>query len=217
MRKSFLLIPMIFLMLSSQLAAESHLLNFGYFYKNRLGEDDESAYLDAHGFSLKSINLQGDKYGFYYVLEPYYIAKVIPDNGTSMSFLEPGRFFMGLELLAGYGGDINLGHSGLIMGGGFLADTHYLNISEFSFVDLEFAFGLGGGINYYYHPKTKHFLINVGVSLSWKPFTYMSLGDHGTLEEFVFFASQKSINCTVNFGFGWRQGNRKKILYSSEN
>ncbi len=191
------------------LTAKSNLFNAGYnIHVKYWGYDDSS----LRSISFDYIHLKGDKTGFYLQVNPYYSLTLKNSGGIyNLSYLE--YMSTGSNFIFGYGGDLNFGRFGLILGGGLFLDLNYMSASGDLIITV--SPGLGAGINAYFHPGSGNFILNAGVTFSWKPWAYeiTYIEDLNTLDYFNWGMT----NANFNIGVGWRTGGIGSINNRSSN
>ena len=201
MRKIFLII---FVFVTVSLSAKSALINFTWNTSGHyLGVKDN--YLTS--FGLNFVFLGNSEGGFYMQLNPH---SGFSMNGPSSSGIlrDNNASSLGLSTILGYGGSLDWGRTGLIIGGGIYLDLIYylrLNIGQdtekyllgidFDF-DIASSVGLAMGTNFYIHPGPGNFVFNLGVMAAWHPYSWLTAKSNDG-----FRAGQFTVH--VNFGIGW--------------
>lgn len=196
--KKILIVVLLLTALAFPLAAKTNLLNFGY---NVQGD-----FLGVDGQKLRAIGIDytylgGDKTGFYFQANPYYATSVKNGSGDVFKLSDYDEQSFGSNFIFGFGGDLNFGRFGLILGGGVFLDFNYYEWQTYEYSMFTMTAGLGAGLNFYYHLGSKNFLINAGFSGAWRPLTYwFDDADSGSET----FSGQSNFN--FNIGVGWRTG-----------
>jgi hypothetical protein len=192
--KKVLVLTVVLVAFAFPLAAKTNLINFDYGIHGK--------YWGVEDYSLRSIgvdfiNLRGDGAGLYSQINPYY-ALSEKYQGTVYKHSDYGVLSAGINMIFGYGGDINFGSTGLLLGGGLYGDFNY-----YSYVGEVFSLtgGLGLGANFYYQPGTGSFLVNAGITLAWTPWTYR-FNDTDSISE----SNYGMTYINFNIGIGWRTG-----------
>lgn len=206
--KKILILVLLLTALVFPLAAKTNLLNFGYNVQGAwLGIDD----LKMRAIGLDYIHLGGDKTGFYFQFNPYFGTSFKFGSGEPVKFSDYDEQVFGSNFIFGFGGDLNFGPFGLILGGGLFLDLNYYNWPS-SYV-FYVSSGLGAGANFYFQPGDGTFIINAGLTGSWRPLYFWTDefdSESGTI------SNQSNFN--FNIGIGWRTGgvgSRSKSTSSS--
>ncbi|RKX97592.1 MAG: hypothetical protein DRZ90_05745 [Spirochaetes bacterium] len=178
-------------------AAKTNLINLGY---NIHGKIDEIEEVNLRSIGVDFIFLSGDSAGFYSQINPYFGMSVKGPGGINkLSDFDETLF--GSNFILGYGGDINFGNMGLILGGGLFLDANYWWYANWDTFQISLSAGLGIGANFYFQPGEGNLVINAGLSLAWRPYTYYIWES----SEEAYFDSGKT-NANFNIGVGWRTG-----------
>jgi len=193
--KRFLVFILILSALVYPLAAKSNLINFGYTVQGK--------YLDNDDFSSRSlgvdfIGMKGDTAGFYYQVNPYYTTSLkFGDVVTKTSDIDV--FIVGSGFLFGFGGDLNFGKMGLLLGGGLFLNLDYIDDSG----DYRFTIntGMGLGANVYFQPGDGNLVINAGVSFALTPWAFAF-----DSTDSIDYTDWGMTNTNFNVGIGWRTG-----------
>ncbi len=193
--KKVLFILLLAVLLIVPVSAKTNLLNLGY--------NIHGKYFEWEGLKLRSIGLSythlgGDTTGFYAQINPYFGLSERYE-GVTNKLSDYGITVIGSNFILGYGGDINFGSMGLILGGGLFLDALYDDYSG-GYVMI-FSTGLGVGANFYFQPGAGNFVVNAGLSLAWRPFS-VYVYEFDSFEEFD--AGKTNVN--FNIGVGWRTG-----------
>jgi len=193
--KKILILVLVMTALVFPLAAKTNLINFGYTVQGK--------YLDIDDFSSRSlgvdfIGLKGDTVGFYYQMNPYFTTS-FKSGDDVIKASDIDAFVFGSGFLFGFGGDLNFGKMGLILGGGLFANLDYLDlIGSYQFtVNL----GMGLGANFYFQPGEGNFVINAGISFALTPWAF-AFDDTDSYD----YTDWGMTNTNFNIGIGWRTG-----------
>jgi len=190
--KRYFILVLVFATVVFPLAAKTNLINFGY---NIHGKYNEWDGLKMRSMGVDFIHVGGDRSGFYSQINPYYGMSLKDSDGYVVELSDIGTTLIGLNSILGYGGDLNFGSMGLIIGGGIYLDVYAVDTL------LAFSSGLGLGANFYFQPGAGNFVINAGLSFAWRPYTYY-LSDISSEEIF----DGGKTNTNFNIGLGWRTG-----------
>ncbi len=177
------------------LTAKTNLINFGYnIHGKYYGVED----LKLRSIGVDFIHLGGETSGFYSQVNPYFGMSFKGSGGTA-KLSDYGESLFGSNFILGYGGDLNFGSMGLILGGGLFLDGNYYTDS----IDyiLALSTGLGFGANFYFQPGSGTFILNAGLSLAWRPYTYF-ITEYNS--EGLFDGGKTNTN--FNIGIGWITG-----------
>lgn len=193
--KKVVILVLVLMALVFPLAAKTNLINFGYNVTGRFfGYEDRA----LRSVGVDFINLKGDSVGLYTQFNPYYaLSQKI--NGVVYKHSDYDITSAGLNLILGYGGDLNFGSMGLIIGGGAYGDFNFFTDSVVDTFTL--TGGLGLGANFYYQPGDGTFVINAGLTFSWTPWSYQT-NEYAS----VTYTDYKMTNTNFNIGIGWRTG-----------
>ncbi len=194
--KKVLVLVLVLTALVFPVAAKTNLINFGY---NIHGKFLESEELRARSIGVDFIGLKGDTSGFYSQINPYYGMSLKGTGGVAKFSDYEGSNLFGMNMILGYGGDLNFGNMGLILGGGLYLDGYYFTDAGFDAIGL--SAGLGAGANFYFQPGAGNFVINAGLTFAWRPYTYYISDGY---EEGSFDGGKTNTN--FNIGVGWRTG-----------
>ncbi len=179
-------------------AAKTTLINLGY---NIHGKIDESEGVKLRSIGVDFIFLKGDSTGFYSQINPYYGTSVKGSSGWINKLSDFDETLIGSNFILGYGGDINFGNMGLILGGGLFLDANYWWYANWDTFQISLSAGLGIGANFYFQPGEGNLVINAGLSLAWRPYTYYIW----EFSDEAYFDGGKT-NANLNIGIGWRTG-----------
>ena len=194
MKKSLILV-LVLVAIVFPVAAKTNLLNLGY---NVHGE-----YLGYEGWKLRSVSLnythlKADKSGFYSQINPYYGLSFKNPFSDVIKLSDVDEMVVGANFLLGYGGDLNFGPMGLLLGGGIFIDMQYYEYGSYTFTVLS---GFGLGANFYFQPGSGTFVINAGLNLAWNPWAY-EVYETGSGS----YTNYGMTTTNFNIGIGWRTG-----------
>lgn len=178
-------------------AAKTNLINFGY---NIHGKIDEYEGVSLRSIGVDFISLKGDSSGFYSQINPYFGMSVKGSGGIN-KLSDFDETLVGSNFILGYGGDINFGNMGLILGGGLFLDANYWWYATFDTYQISLSAGLGVGANFYFQPGEGNLVVNAGLTLAWRPYTYYLWESS---EDAIFDGGKTNAN--FNIGVGWRTG-----------
>lgn len=192
MKKSLILV-LVMVAIVFPVTAKTNLVNFGYNVHGKFWDYDD---LNLRSVGVNFITLKSDKAGFYTQINPYY-SMSFKDSGVVYKFSDLDYLGVGGNFIFGYGGDLNFGNMGLILGGGLFVDLNYISNS----IDYAFTIstGLGFGANFYFQPGTGNMVINAGLALSWRPWAY-EINEYDAFD----YTNYKMTNTNFNIGIGWR-------------
>ncbi len=194
MKKIVLLVLLLSVVILPAMAKTS-LLNLGY---NVQGD-----FWGADGLKLRSVSLNytrmgGDTSGFYSQINPYVGLSFKNSAGSVFKLSDYNELLVGGNFILGYGGDINFGPFGLLIGGGLFIDLQYYDYGGYTFSLLS---GLGVGANFYFQPGTGTFVLNAGMNFAWHPWAY-EIYDGGSGS----YSNYGMGSANFNIGVGWRTG-----------
>jgi hypothetical protein len=175
-------------------AGKTNLINIGY---NVHGNVWNTEGLKLRSVSLNFINMKQDSAGFYSQITPYYGLSL--KNVNVAKFSDYDEMVFGSNFLFGYGGDLNFGKMGLLLGGGLFLDMNYYNWDPGYLFTI--STGLGLGANFYFQPGAGKFVVNAGLNLAWNPWAFQ-MWDGGDET----YTNYKATNANFNIGIGWRTG-----------
>ena len=196
--KKVLVLIVVLVAISFPLSAKTNLLNFGYGVHGDYWGIDQ---FRARSIGVDYIRMGGEAHGFYSQLNPYFTTSVKFPDGSTMKLSDSTESIFGMNTILGYGGDINFGQMGIILGGGVFVDFNYFNESVSAAYLFSISSGLGIGGNFYFQPGSGSFVINAGLTLAWRPWAYyMNEIDSNTDTNYGMTYSN------FNIGIGWRTG-----------
>ena len=151
----------------------------------------------------------GRKNGFYAQLAPFlatgYVAE-FPEGRWVHSYgfhdvppFVPGG---GLNLVLGYGRDINFGKMGILLGAGPFGSGYFLHYPGYPDWFLA-SLGVGAGAHYYFKPGSRRLVLNAGVDLAWRPLK-VSDPDWGSYDGGPSIVPNE-YNVNFNAGIGFRR------------
>jgi hypothetical protein len=197
--KKILILVLTLTALVFPLSAKSTLVNFGYTVQGKYLNFDDTV---SRSIGVDFINLQGDSFGFYSQFNPYYTTSIKIDEYVYEAS-EMDYFILGSGFLFGYGGDLNFGKMGLLLGGGLFVNLEYFEPSS---GDYRFTIntGMGLGANLYFQPGDGSFIINAGVTFALTPWGFAFSEDDS-----IDYTNWGMTNTNFNVGVGWRTGGIK--------
>ena len=192
--KKLALVVVAMVVVVSPILAGATLINVGY----NVHAFEAHSYYHSVSESSRGIGpvftfFAGRKNGFYAQLAPFAI--------TDSAYFTPGYWFpadyaRGLNLVLGYGRDINFGKMGILLGGGPFASgllLTYLGHQD----DIRASVGAGAGAHYYFSPGSGRLVLNAGVNVAWRPFSI------GNFHDPTF--AENEYNYNINAGIGFRR------------
>ncbi len=193
--KKILILVLVLVAISFPLAAKTNLINIGY---NVQGDFWGFDGVKLRSISLNSINLKGDTTGFYYQINPYFGLSFKNEASTVFKLSDYDEMVVGSNFILGYGGDLNFGPMGVLLGGGAFFDVQYYDFGSYTFTMLS---GLGLGAHFYFQPGSGNFVVNAGLTLAWHPWAYeIYETDSGS------YTNYSMTTANFNIGVGWRTG-----------
>ena len=189
------------MMLVFPVAAKTNLLNFAFdIHGDVFGIDVRN----SRSIGVDFIHLGGDTMGFYSQINPYITTSFKnTSTGTVTKLSDYDEVFIGANTIFGFGGDINFGELGLILGGGLCLDLNYYSYSGGGVFTFLTGFGLGA--NFYFQPGGSSFVLNAGLGLAITPWAFESYESGYTGN----YKNWGMTNVSINFGIGWRTGNKR--------
>ena len=176
------------------MAAKTILVNAAYNVHNDYSGIDD-LHVRSIGMSLSF--MKGEDSGIYAQVNPYFGLSM---KGTSVvKFSDVDQTLLGANFLIGYGGDLNFGTMGILLGGGLFADLNSYQYAAGS--TFLFSTGLGLGANFYFQPGEGNLVLNAGLMAAVSPWTFWS---NDYVSDNYTDWGQSTIN--VNVGVGWRMG-----------
>ncbi len=142
--KKVLVLIVVLVAISFPLSAKTNLLNFGYGVHGDYWGIDQ---FRARSIGVDYIRMGGEAHGFYSQLNPYFTTSVKFPDGSTMKLSDSTESIFGMNTILGYGGDINFGQMGIILGGGVFVDFNYFNESVSAAYLFSISSGLGIGGN----------------------------------------------------------------------
>ena len=152
----------------------------------------------------------GRKNGFYAQLAPFLAtgeAVAFTTGRTVYSYRDTALTGGGLNLVLGYGRDINFGKMGILLGAGLFGSGYVLLESYYGEWEPLFLLaapvGAGAGAHFYFMPGTGRLVLNAGVDLAWRPFK-VGDPDWGSYRGGPSIAPNE-YNVNLNAGIGFRR------------
>ena len=176
-------------------AAKSTLVNLGYNVQNDFWGFDG---VKARSISVNITSVGGDTSGFYFQANPYLGLSFKNSIGTVFKLSDYDETLFGSNFLIGYGGDVNFGAFGILLGGGLFLDAQYYDYGGYTFTVLA---GFGLGANFYFQPGSGNFIVNAGLNMALHPWAFESY-DTGSGS----YTNWGMSTVNFNIGVGWRYG-----------
>ncbi len=191
--KKVLVFITVLVIMAMPLAAKTTLLNLGYNIHNDFwGIDD----LHLRSIGLSVSTLKNDDAGLYAQVNPYYGLSF--KNISVAKLSDYDETLIGSNFIVGYGGDLNFGSMGLLLGGGLFSDLFYYDYGYSSFT---VSAGFGFAANLYFQPGSGNIVINAGIMAAISPWTFYIIDSNS--DNYTNWG-QSTVN--LNIGIGWRTG-----------